>query len=185
MLKNFINAYKQNDPSIKSTLEVLLLLPGPRAVFFHRVAHALYRIRLYFFARFVGEVSRWLTGIEIHPGAKVGKNFVVDHGMGVVIGETAIIGDDCMVYHGVTLGGVIKSDQVKRHPTLKDSVVVGTGAKVLGNIIIGSRTKIGAGAVVVTDCEENSVMVGVPARNVSKPNAQTNNVVLESPRVDH
>lgn len=185
MLRKFINAYRQNDPSIKSTLEVLLLLPGPKAIFFHRVAHGLYKVRLFFFARFLSEFSRWITGIEIHPGARIGKNFVIDHGMGVVIGETAIIGNDCMIYHGVTLGGVIKSGQVKRHPTLKDSVVVGTGAKVLGNIVIGARTKIGAGAVVVADCEEDSVMVGVPARNVSRPGAQTNNVVLESPRVDH
>jgi serine O-acetyltransferase len=185
VLKDFINSYKRNDPSIKSSLEVLFLLPGPKAVFFHKISHLLYRSRLFFLARFVSEFSRWLTGIEIHPGAKIGKNFVIDHGMGVVIGETAIVGDDCMIYHGVTLGGVIKSSQVKRHPTLKDSVVVGTGAKVLGNIIIGSRSKIGAGAVVVTDCEEDSVMVGMPAKNVSKSGAQTKKIVLEAPRVDH
>jgi len=185
VLKSFVNAYRQNDPSVKSFLEVLLLLPGPRAVFFHRVAHLFYIVRLYFFARFISEFSRWITGIEIHPGAKIGKNFVIDHGMGVVIGETAVVGDNCMIYHGVTLGGVIKSDQVKRHPTLKNSVVVGAGAKVLGNIVIGAKTKIGAGAVVVSDCEEDSVMVGVPARNVSKQGAQGVNTFLESPRVDH
>ena len=185
MFRSFINAYKKNDPSVKSTLEILLLLPGPKAMLFHRVSHSLYKVRLFFLARFVSEFSRWITGIEIHPGARIGKNFVIDHGMGVVIGETAIIGDDCMIYHDVTLGGFIKSEQVKRHPTLKDSVVIGAGAKVLGDIVIGARTKIGAGAVVVTDCEEDSVMIGVPARNVSQPGVRTNNIVLESPRVDH
>ena len=168
MLRNFINAHKKNDPSIKSTLEVLVLLPGPKAVLFHRLAHTLYRVRLFFFARFISEFSRWITGIEIHPGAKIGKNFVIDHGMGVVIGETVLVEDNCMIYHGVTLGGVvIDFKEVKRHPTLKEGVVIGAGAKVLGNITIGARTKIGAGAVVVSDCKADSVMVGVPAKNLS------------------
>lgn len=185
MFKSFVKAYRDNDPSVKSSLEVLFLLPGPRAIFFHRVSHFFYRLKLFFIARFIGELSRWLTGIEIHPGARIGKNFVIDHGMGLVIGETAIVGDDCMVYHGVTLGGVIKSAQVKRHPTLKNGVVVGTGAKVLGNIVIGANTKIGAGAVVVSDCEEDSVMVGVPAKNISNQGSKSSNVFLEAPRVDH
>jgi len=185
MLREFIKAYKDNDPSVKSSLEVLLLLPGPRAIFFHRLSHAFYRLKLYFLARFVGEFARWLTGIEIHPGAKIGKNFVIDHGMGVVVGETAVVGNDCMIYHGVTLGGVVKTANIKRHPTLKDGVVVGTGAKVLGDITIGANTKVGAGAVVVSDCEADSVMVGVPARNIAKVGAKSTSTFLEFPRVDH
>ncbi len=171
MLKSFLKAYKKNDPSIRSSLEILLLLPGPRAIFFHRLSHFLYKLRLFFLSRFVSEFSRWFTGIEIHPGAKIGKNFIIDHGMGVVIGETTVVGDNCMVYHGVTLGGVVKEGRVKRHPSLGNSVVVGAGAKVLGAVVVGDGAKIGAGALVLTDCDENSIMVGMPAVNVATKKA--------------
>lgn len=149
-------------------MEVLLLLPGPKAIGFHRVSHLLYRIKFYFLARFISEVSRWLTGIEIHPGAKIGKNLVIDHGMGVVIGETAVVGDNCLIYHGVTLGGVSREKSKKRHPTIESGVVLGAGAKILGDVVIGKNSSVGAGAVVVTGCPEDSVMVGIPARLVSK-----------------
>lgn len=167
-MKNFIKAYYKNDPSIKSLLEVVLLLPGPKAVFFHRIANFLYILRLYFLARLVSEVSRWLTGIEIHPGANIGKNLVIDHGMGVVIGETAIVGDNCLIYHGVTLGGVSKEKSTKRHPTIENFVVVGAGAKILGDVTIGQNSSVGAGAVVVASCPENTVLVGIPAKPVSR-----------------
>ena len=167
-MKNFIKAYCKNDPSIKSFMEVVLLLPGPKAILFHRIENFLYKIRLYFLARFVSEISRWLTGIEIHPGAVIGKNLVIDHGMGVVIGETAIVGDNCLIYHGVTLGGVNKDKASKRHPTIESNVVVGAGAKILGDVTLGKNSSVGAGAVVVTSCPENTVLVGIPAKPVSK-----------------
>lgn len=160
---SFLKAYKKNDPSLKSFLEVILL-PGPRALFLHRIAHVFYRIRLYFFARAIAEVGRFISGVEIHPGARIGKNFVIDHGMGIVIGETAIVEDDCFIFHGVTLGGVQKVPGERRHPYLKKGVVVGAGAKVLGAITIGENASIGAGAVVLKDCPAGATMVGVPAK---------------------
>lgn len=147
-------------------MEVLLLYPGPKAIFFHRIAHALYQWRLFFFARLVGEISRWITLIEIHPGAKLGKNLFIDHGSGVVIGETAIVGDNCMIYHGVTLGGVSLS-QFKRHPNLEDGVMVGAGAKVLGSITIGKNAKIGANSVVTKDVPPGIAVAGVPAKELT------------------
>ncbi len=161
---SLIKAYKKNDPSVKSYLEVFCLLPGPRAIFFHRIARVFYKIRLYFIARLISEISRVLTGIEIHPGAKIGKNLVIDHGMGVVIGETAIVEDDCFIFHGVTLGGVSKDLKKRRHPHLHKGVTVGAGAKILGSVTLGKGSKVGAGAVVLRDCPAGGTMVGVPAK---------------------
>jgi serine O-acetyltransferase len=163
-----IKAYKSYDPAAKSFLEILLLYPGPRALFFHRIAHFLYDIRLFFLARFVADISRTLTGIEIHPGAKIGQRLVIDHGVGCVIGETAEIGDDCIIFHGVTLGG-LKFNAVKRHPTVGNRVLIGTGAKVLGPIKIGDGARIGANAVVMKEVPAGATVVApasieVPAK---------------------
>ena len=154
----FLKAYRNYDPAAKSYLEIFLLYPGPRAVLFHRCAHFLYTKKLYFLARFVADISRTVTGIEIHPGAKLGKRLVIDHGVGCVIGETAEIGDDCIIFHGVTLGG-LKFDAVKRHPTVGNRVLIGTGAKVLGPIRIGDGAKIGANAVVVKEVPAGATVV--------------------------
>ena len=153
-----LKAYKNYDPAAKSYAEIFFLYPGPRALFFHRFAHFLYSIGLYFIARFVADVSRTLTGIEIHPGAKIGQRLVIDHGVGCVIGETAVIGDDCIIFHGVTLGG-LKFDPVKRHPTVGNHVLIGAGAKVLGPITVGSNSRIGANAVVMKDVPEGATIV--------------------------
>lgn len=155
----FLSAYRSYDPAAKSILEILLLYPGPKAIFLHRVAHQLYVWRLFFLARFVMEFSRFLTGIEIHPGATLGKRLVIDHGIGLVIGETAEVGDDCILFQGITLGGV-KFDPVKRHPTLGDRVLVGAGAKILGAVHIGSGSRIGANVVVVKDVPAGMTVVG-------------------------
>lgn len=162
-LIRFLKNYQKFDPAAKSLLEVALLYPGPRVIFFHRIAHFLYKWRLFFLARFVGELSRWLTLVEIHPGARVGKNLFIDHGCGIVIGETSMIGDNCCIYHGVTLGGV-SNEGVKRHPTLEDGVMVGAGAKVLGNIILGKGSKVGANSVVTGDVPDHATAVGMPAK---------------------
>lgn len=158
-----INRTMQYDPAVHSKLEVLLLYPHMKALFFYRIAHFFYNRHLFFLARLMSNVARFWVGIEIHPGAKIGKGLIIDHGMGVVIGETAIIGDDCLIYHGVTLGGTGK-EQCKRHPTLGNNVMVGCGAKVLGNIMIGDNAKIGANSVVVNDVAPNCSVVGVPAK---------------------
>lgn len=162
-----LKAYRNYDPAAKSYLEILLLYPGPKSLFCHRIAHAFYGVGLFFFARAVAEFSRWLTGIEIHPGAQIGRHLVIDHGMGVVIGETAIIGDDCIIFHGVTLGGM-KFDPVKRHPTIGNRVLIGTGAKVLGPITIGDDVKIGANAMVTKDIPPNVTVVGNPAQIIER-----------------
>lgn len=164
---DFLNAYKKYDPAAKSIFEILILYPGPKAVFFHRLAHALYNTELYFLARFVAEVSRWATGIEIHPGAKLGQRLIIDHGSGVVIGETAEVGDDCIIFHGVTLGG-LSFNAVKRHPTVGNNVLIGTGAKILGPITIGSGVKIGANAVVTKDIPDNVTVVGNPFKIIAE-----------------
>ena len=156
----------EDDPAAKSTLEILLCYPGLHAAVWHRLAHSLYQRKLYLLARMVSSHARFLTGIEIHPGATVGRRFFIDHGMGVVIGETAEIGDDVLVYQGVTIGGTGK-EKGKRHPTIGNHVVVGAGAKVLGNITIGNYSKIGAGSVVVRSVPENSTVVGIPGRIVN------------------
>ncbi len=155
---DLIRAYKNYDPAAKSYLEILLLYPGVKALFFHRISHFLYHCRFYFLARLVSEISRWVTGIEIHPGAKIGQRLVIDHGIGVVIGETAEIGNDCIIFHGVTLGG-LKFDPIKRHPTLADRVMVGAGAKVLGPILIGEGARIGANAVVTKPVPSHATVV--------------------------
>ena len=155
---DLIQAYKKYDPAAKSHLEVFFLYPGPRAIFFHRIAHFLYSNGLYFIARLVADISRTLTGIEIHPGAKIGKRLVIDHGVGCVIGETSVIGDDCIIFHGVTLGG-LKFDPVKRHPTIGNHVLIGTGAKILGPITVGDHAKIGANAVVMKDVPPDATIV--------------------------
>ncbi len=164
---DFLQAYKNYDPAAKSLAEIFFLYPGPRAVLIHRIAHFLYTIKLFFVARFVADISRTLTGIEIHPGAQIGERLVIDHGVGCVIGETAIIGDDCIIFHGVTLGGV-KFDKVKRHPTVGNHVLIGTGAKVLGPIHIGDRSKIGANAVVMKDLPADSVIVAPKSEILAK-----------------
>ena len=153
----------REDPAAKSRLEIVLCYPGFHAVLLHRIAHRLYQSGVPLLPRFISQVSRFLTGIEIHPGATIGRRFFIDHGMGVVIGETAEIGDDVLLYQGVTLGGT-GGESGKRHPTLGNNVVVGTGAKVLGNIRIGDNVKIGAGSVVVHPVPDNSTVVGVPGR---------------------
>lgn len=168
-MRDYIKSIKERDPAARSALEILLLYPSSHAVFLHRIAHVFYRMKLYFFARMVSQFSRFLTGIEIHPGAKIGKNFFVDHGMGVVIGETTVIGDNVTLYHGVTLGGVApyKEERVKRHPTLEDNVVVGAGAKVLGDIIIGKDARVGGNSVVTRAVKAGVTVVGSPAKPVS------------------
>lgn len=164
-LRETINAYKARDPAARSSIEILLLYPGIKAVRSHRKAHWCYEHGYKFLARLISQRSRHRTGIEIHPGAKIGKRLVIDHGMGIVIGETAEIGDDCLIYHGVTLGGTGK-DVGKRHPTIGDNVLIGTGAKVLGPIKVGSNSRIAANSVVLTEIPEDSTAVGIPARVV-------------------
>lgn len=158
-----IRAAQKKDPAAKGFLEILLLYQGLHAIVGHRVAHILYKMRLFFFARLISQVSRHFTGIEIHPGAKIGKRFFIDHGMGVIIGETSVIGDDVLLYQGVTLGGT-GLEKGKRHPTVGNNVVIGAGAKILGNINIGDNSYIGANAVVIKDVPPNSTVVGVPGR---------------------
>jgi serine O-acetyltransferase len=157
----------REDPAAKSRLEIVLCYPGFHSVLLHRLAHRLYRNGFTLLARILSQINRTLTGIEIHPGAKIGRRFFIDHGMGVVIGETTEIGDDVLLYQGVTLGGTGK-ERGKRHPTLGNGVVVGTGAKILGNITIGDSCKIGAGSVVVHNVPPNSTVVGVPGKVVRR-----------------
>ena len=167
-IREQIETVFRRDPAARSVLEIVLCYPGFHAVLLHRVAHRLYGGGWYTLARVVSQISRTLTGIEIHPGATIGRRFFIDHGMGVVIGETAEIGDDVLLYQGVTLGGTGK-DTGKRHPTLGDGVVVDTGAKILGNIRIGEHVKVGAGSVVVHPVPPHSTVVGVPGRVVKDP----------------
>ena len=165
-IREQIDTVFRRDPAARSALEILLCYPGVHAVLLHRVAHRLYGARWFTPARMVSQFSRMVTGIEIHPGATIGKRFFIDHGMGVVIGETAEIGDDVLLYQGVTLGGTGKVTG-KRHPTIGNGVVVGTGAKILGNIRIGDYSKVGAGSVVVRPVPDQSTVVGIPGRVVS------------------
>jgi serine O-acetyltransferase len=167
-IREQIQTVFQRDPAARSVLEILLCYPGVHAVLLHRIAHRLYRRGWYTLARVVSQFSRTLTGIEIHPGATIGRRFFIDHGMGVVIGETAEIGDDVLLYQGVTLGGTGK-EAGKRHPTLGNGVVVGTGAKILGNIRIGNHVKVGAGSVVIHPVPDSCTVVGVPGRVVRDP----------------
>ncbi|OGI57976.1 MAG: serine O-acetyltransferase [Candidatus Muproteobacteria bacterium RBG_19FT_COMBO_61_10] len=164
-IRDDIRSVFERDPAARSTLEVLLTYPGLHAVWAHRAAHRLWRWRLKLIARVLSQLTRWLTGIEIHPGATIGNRFFIDHGMGVVIGETAEIGDDCTLYHGVTLGGTTW-EKAKRHPTLGKNVVVGAGAKILGPITIGDNARVGSNSVVVKDVPADATVVGIPGRIV-------------------
>ena len=166
-LKEDINMVFERDPAARSVWEVILCYPGLHAVWMHRVAHFLWKKDLKTLARFISHINRFLTGIEIHPGAKIGRRFFIDHGMGVVIGETTEIGDDVIIYHQVTLGGV-STKKGKRHPTIGNNVVIGAGAKILGPIKIGNNVKIGANSVVIKDVPDNSTVVGIPGKIVLK-----------------
>ena len=171
-MNDFLQSIIDRDPAAKSKLSLILTYPGVKAVFFHKIANFFHLAKFHLVARIISQLSRFLTGIEIHPGAKIGKNLFIDHGMGVVIGETSEIGNNVTIYHMATLGGISPSinsndqRQVKRHPTLSDCVVVGSGAQILGPVMIGANAKIGANAVVTKDVPENAVMVGIPAKNV-------------------
>ena len=158
-----LDSYLKYDPAAKSILEVLLFYPGIKALLLHRIAHTLYQLGVPLLPRMLSEIGRFLTGIEIHPGAQIGQNVIIDHGMGIVIGETAIVGNSVILYQGVTLGGV-STKKEKRHPTLEDEVIVGAGAKVLGNIVIGKASRIGANSVVLKDVPPGSTVVGIPGK---------------------
>ena len=171
-MSDFLQSIIDRDPAAKSKLSLILTYPGVKAVFFHRIANFFQLAKFYLVSRIISQLSRFLTGIEIHPGAKIGKNLFIDHGMGVVIGQTSEIGNNVTIYHMATLGGIAPSinsnnqSEVKRHPTLSDCVVVGSGAQILGPVMIGANAKVGANAVVTKDVPENAVMVGIPAKNV-------------------
>ena len=171
-MNNFLESIINRDPAARSKLSIILTYPGVKAIFFHRIANFFSIAKFDLIARMISQFSRFLTGIEIHPKAKIGANLFIDHGMGVVIGETSEIGNNVTIYHMVTLGGIspsIESNQqrnVKRHPTLMDNVVVGSGAQILGPVVVGKNAKVGANAVVTKDVPENAVMVGIPAKNV-------------------
>ena len=171
-MNDFLESIIKRDPAAKSKLSLILTYPGVKAVFFHRIANFFAVAKFHLVARIISQFSRFLTGIEIHPNAKIGKNLFIDHGMGVVIGETSDIGDNVTIYHMATLGGIspsINSDDqrnIKRHPTLKENVVVGSGAQILGPVVVGKNAKIGANAVVTNNVPDNAVMVGIPARNI-------------------
>ena len=166
-LRSEIKAIKQKDPAARSTLEIFLCYPGFYALLMHRVSHWLWNHSLKLLARMNSNFARFITGIEIHPGATFGKRVFIDHGMGVVVGETAIVGDDVLIYQGVILGGT-STEKTKRHPTIEEGVIIGAGAKVMGNITIGEYSKIGTGAVVLKDVPSNSTCVGVPGRIVKR-----------------
>ncbi len=172
-MKEYIDSIIKRDPAAKDMLSILLTYPGVKAVFFHNIANKLWQLKLYLFARIISQFSRFLTGIEIHPAAEIGKNLFIDHGMGVVIGETSKIGDNVTLYHGVTLGGISPSENsinqrnVKRHPTLKNNVIVGSSAQILGPIIIGEHAKIGSNSVVLRNVSDHATMVGNPAKNIN------------------
>jgi serine O-acetyltransferase len=166
-LRETIRTYRERDPAARSSLEVLLCYPGLHAVMWHKLSHWLWQNRLYLLGRFSSHVARWLTGIEIHPAAKLGRRLVIDHGMGVVIGETAEVGDDCYLYHQVTLG-VARTSGGKRHPTVGNNVIIGAGAKVLGPIMVGNNARVGANSVVLDNVPNDTTVVGMPARPVDR-----------------
>ena len=180
-MNEFLDSIIKRDPAAKSKLSVILTYPGAKAVFFHRIANFFAIAKFNLVARIISQFSRFLTGIEIHPNAKIGKNLFIDHGMGVVIGETSEIGDNVTIYHMVSLGGLSPSinsvdhRNTTRHPTLLVNVVVGSGAQILGPVVVGKNAKIGANAVVTKDVNENSVMVGIPAKNVGEVSTQDEN----------
>ena len=175
-MNDFINSIKERDPAAKSTISVVLTYPGVKAVFFHQVAHFFHLAGFYLLGRIISQTTRFFTGIEIHPGAKIGKNLFIDHGMGVVIGETSEIGDNVTIYHAVTLGGIspsIDSERQrdeKRHPTIGNDVVIGSGAQIIGPVKVGNGSRIAANAVVVNDVPDNATMVGVPAKIIKTSN---------------
>ncbi len=164
-LDDLLKAYKERDPAARSKISIFLLYPGVHAIIYHRIAHWFYTKKMFFIARAISQHSRRKTGIEIHPGAQIGKRLVIDHGMGIVIGETAIVGDDCLLYQGVTLGGSGK-EKGKRHPTLGNNVLVGCGAKILGSFKVGDNSRIAANAVVLNEIPDHATAVGVPAKVV-------------------
>ena len=180
-MNEFLESIIKRDPAAKSKLSIILTYPGAKAVFFHKIANFFAIAKFNLIARIISQFSRFLTGIEIHPRANIGKNLFIDHGMGVVIGETSEIGDNVTIYHMVTLGGIspsVNSNEqrnIKRHPTLKDNVVVGSGAQILGPVTVGKNAKIGANAVVTKDVPENAVMVGIPAKNVGETSGSDEN----------
>ncbi len=180
-MNEFLESIIKRDPAAKSKLSIILTYPGAKAVFFHKIANFFAIAKFHLIARIISQFSRFLTGIEIHPRANVGKNLFIDHGMGVVIGETSEIGDNVTIYHMATLGGIspsVNSNEqrnIKRHPTLKDNVVVGSGAQILGPVTVGKNAKIGANAVVTKDVPENAVMVGIPAKNVGETSSSDEN----------
>ncbi|MBU1086648.1 MAG: serine O-acetyltransferase [Candidatus Omnitrophica bacterium] len=176
-----IKSTKERDPAATSTFEILLTYAGLHALILHRIAQAIYRFKVPFFPRWLSQFNRWLTGIEIHPAATIGKGLFIDHGMGVVIGETTIIGDNVTLYQGVTLGGTGK-EKGKRHPNIGDNVVIGAGAKVLGNITIGDNSYVGANAVVLRDVDPNSTVVGVPGR-ITKQDGKKIDTLLDHAHV--
>ena len=172
-MTNYLDSIIQRDPAAKSKLSVVLTYPGVKSVFFHRIANNLWNLNLYTLARIISQFSRFLTGIEIHPAAKIGKNLFIDHGMGTVIGETSVIGDNVTLYHGVTLGGISPAENsndqrnTKRHPTIEDNVIIGCGASILGPINIGSCARVGANTVVLKDVPSYATMVGNPVKNIN------------------
>tara|TARA_Y100000591_G_scaffold225717_1_gene196812 strand:+ start:261 stop:851 length:591 start_codon:yes stop_codon:yes gene_type:complete len=171
-MNEYLQSIIDRDPAAKSKLIIILTYPGVKAVFFYKIANFFSLAKFHLVAKIISQFARFLTGIEIHPAAKIGKNLFIDHGMGVVIGETSDVGDNVTIYHGVTLGGIspsINSNEqrnIKRHPTIQDKVVIGSGAQILGPIIVGRNSKIGSNAVVTNDVPENAIMVGIPARNI-------------------
>jgi len=173
-MNEFLESIIKRDPAAKSKLALVIAYPGVKAVFFHFLAHKIWNFKLFLFARIFSQLSRFLTGIEIHPAAKIGKNLFIDHGMGVVIGETSEIGDNVTIYHGVTLGGISPAENsldqvnVKRHPTIKNNVIIGSGAQILGPITVGENARIGANTVIIKQVSKHATMVGNPARNINK-----------------
>tara|TARA_B100000676_G_scaffold250964_1_gene255764 strand:+ start:76 stop:654 length:579 start_codon:yes stop_codon:yes gene_type:complete len=171
-MNEYLQSIIDRDPAAKSKLIIILTYPGVKALFFYKIANFFSLAKFHLVAKIISQLARFLTGIEIHPAARIGKNLFIDHGMGVVIGETSEIGDNVTIYHGVTLGGIspsVNSDQqrnIKRHPTIQDKVIIGSGAQILGPITLGRNSKIGSNAVVTNDVPENAIMVGIPARNI-------------------
>ena len=172
-MNEFLESIIKRDPAARDKISILLTYPGVKAVFFHYISHKLWNLKFHLFARMISQFSRFLTGIEIHPGARIGKNLFIDHGMGVVIGETSIIGDNVTIYHGVTLGGISPAENsenqrnLKRHPTLRNNVIVGSAAQILGPITVENYARVGANAVVLKDVPKHATMVGNPAKNIS------------------
>jgi len=172
-MNDYLESIIKRDPAARDKISIILTYPGVKAVFFHYLANKLWGVKLYLFSRMISQFSRFLTGIEIHPAVKIGKNLFIDHGMGVVIGESSEIGNDVTLYHGVTLGGISPSEEsdkqrnIKRHPTLKDNVIVGSGAQILGPITVGKAARIGSNTVILKDVPANATMVGNPAKNIS------------------